>query len=175
MHPARCGFLRAALCSTFGRQPGAAAPLAGLRLLDVGCGGGLLSESLARMGAHVTGIDVNEGGIATAQAHAELDPALAGRLHYRTAAAEQLVAEGAEFDAGGWGGGWGGWWGRLVGGRGQRAALCLVRNRPRHTCPASPAVSPGFAPALSGAPLQACPPGLAPRPALLAPQWWPAR
>ncbi len=100
MHPARCGFLRAALCSVFGRQPGEAAPLAGLRLLDVGCGGGLLSESLARMGAHVTGIDVNEGGIATAEAHARLDPALAGRLMYRAAAAEQLVAEGAVFDAG---------------------------------------------------------------------------
>lgn len=100
MHPARCGFLRAALCSAFGRRPGAAAPLAGLRLLDVGCGGGLLAESLARMGAHVTGIDVNEEGVATAQAHAQLDPALAGRLEYRAAAAEQLVAEGALFDAG---------------------------------------------------------------------------
>mgnify|MGYP001810807562 CR=1 FL=1 len=100
MNPVRCRFLRSALCSAFGRDVRAPAPLAGLRLLDVGCGGGLLAESLARMGAHVTGIDVNEGGIATAEAHAALDADLAGRLTYRTAAAEQLVAEGASFDAG---------------------------------------------------------------------------
>ncbi|PSC72742.1 ubiquinone biosynthesis O-methyltransferase [Micractinium conductrix] len=99
MNPVRCRFLRSALCSAFGRDVRAPAPLAGLRLLDVGCGGGLLAESLARMGAHVTGIDVNEGGIATAEAHAALDADLAGRLTYRTAAAEQLVAEGASFDA----------------------------------------------------------------------------
>lgn len=101
MNPVRCRFLRSALCVAFGRDTAQPRPLAGLRLLDIGCGGGLLAESLARMGAHVTGIDVNEGGIATAQAHAALDPDLAGCLHYRTASAEQLVAAGECFDAGG--------------------------------------------------------------------------
>lgn len=100
MNPVRCAFLRRALCSAFGRDARAAVPLAGLRLLDVGCGGGLLAESLARMGAHVTGVDVNEAGLATAEAHAALDPGLAGRLTYRAATAEQLAAAGEVYDAG---------------------------------------------------------------------------
>ena len=58
------------------RRPAASAaqPLAGLRLLDVGCGGGILCEALARMGADVTGIDAAPGNIAVATAHAALDP-----------------------------------------------------------------------------------------------------
>ncbi len=72
-------------------------------MLDVGCGGGILAEALARQGAHVTGIDVNEAAVGAAQAHATLDPLLSGRLEYRVAAAEQLVHEGRLFDAGGCG------------------------------------------------------------------------
>lgn len=100
MNPVRCRFLRSALAGHFGRDASAAAPLVGLRLLDVGCGGGLLAEALARMGAHVTGIDVNEGGLEAARAHARLDPDLAGRLDYRAATAEQLAAAGEQYDAG---------------------------------------------------------------------------
>lgn len=100
MNPVRCRFLRSALAGHFGRDASAAAPLAGLHLLDVGCGGGLLAEALARMGAHVTGIDVNEGGLEAARAHAGLDPDLAGRLLYRAATAEQLAAAGEQYDAG---------------------------------------------------------------------------
>ncbi|PRW18354.1 ubiquinone biosynthesis O- mitochondrial [Chlorella sorokiniana] len=99
MNPVRCRFLRSALAGQFGRDASAAAPLAGLRLLDVGCGGGLLAEALARMGAHVTGIDVNEGGLEAARAHARLDPDLAGRLQYRATTAEQLAAAGEQYDA----------------------------------------------------------------------------
>lgn len=136
MNPVRCAFLRATLCDTFGRDARARAPLAGLHLLDVGCGGGLLAESLARMGAHVTGVDVSQGGLATAEAHARLDPALAGRLDYRAATVEQLAADGEVFDAGEWAGGYGG-------GLGSRAR-CSVRSAregqqpPAQLCPSLP-------------------------------------
>jgi len=69
------------------------APLAGLAVLDVGCGGGLLAEALARLGADVTGADASAESIGVARAHAAADPALA--VAYRAATAEQLVAEGA--------------------------------------------------------------------------------
>jgi len=54
--------------------------LHGLRVLDVGCGGGILAESLARLGAHVTGVDATAENIAVARAHAALDPAVAPRI-----------------------------------------------------------------------------------------------
>ena len=73
------------------------APLAGLTLLDVGCGGGLLSEALARLGAAVTGVDAGADSIAVARAHAAADPEL--KVAYRAATAEQLVAEGTQAQA----------------------------------------------------------------------------
>lgn len=73
------------------------APLAGLTLLDVGCGGGLLSEALARLGAAVTGVDAGADSIAVARAHAAADPEL--QVSYRAATAEQLVDEGAQAPA----------------------------------------------------------------------------
>ena len=63
MNPIRLDWLRDHLCAQFGRDPSARGPLARLRVLDVGCGGGLLSEPLARMGATVTGIDAAEEGV----------------------------------------------------------------------------------------------------------------
>jgi hypothetical protein len=69
------------------------APLAGLAVLDVGCGGGLLAEALARLGADVTGADASAESIGVARAHAAADPELA--VAYRAATAEQLVAESA--------------------------------------------------------------------------------
>jgi polyprenyldihydroxybenzoate methyltransferase / 3-demethylubiquinol 3-O-methyltransferase len=99
MNPTRCRFIRSALCDAFELEPSVATPLAGLRVLDVGCGGGLLSEALARMGADVTGIDVTEEAVAAARAHASLDPALSSSLRYEKAALEELVAQGEKFDA----------------------------------------------------------------------------
>jgi 2-polyprenyl-6-hydroxyphenyl methylase/3-demethylubiquinone-9 3-methyltransferase len=71
-------------------------PLAGLTILDIGCGGGILSEPLTRLGAHVTGIDPAAANIEVAKRHAQeqgLMPA------YRAGLAEDLVREGASFDA----------------------------------------------------------------------------
>jgi 2-polyprenyl-6-hydroxyphenyl methylase/3-demethylubiquinone-9 3-methyltransferase len=68
----------------------------GARILDIGCGGGILCEPLARMGAQMTGIDPAPGNIEIARAHAA-PQALA--IDYRAAMAEALVAEGASFDA----------------------------------------------------------------------------
>lgn len=62
-------------------------------MLDVGCGGGILAEALARLGAHVTGADASAESVAVARAHAAGDPTLS--VAYRAATAEQLVAEGA--------------------------------------------------------------------------------
>ncbi|KAI9223520.1 S-adenosyl-L-methionine-dependent methyltransferase [Blastocladiella britannica] len=83
-----------------------ARPLSGTRMLDVGCGAGLLSEPLARLGASVTGIDAAESNVLAARAHAANDPALRravvdGDLVYRHITAESLAAEEAHrpFDA----------------------------------------------------------------------------
>ena len=66
----RSGYLRQQLCACFGLDPAARAPLAGLEILDVGCGGGILSEAMARLGARVAGIDVADRNIAIARHHA---------------------------------------------------------------------------------------------------------
>ncbi|XP_049903630.1 ubiquinone biosynthesis O-methyltransferase, mitochondrial [Epinephelus moara] len=73
------------------RHPGK--PLGGLRILDVGCGGGLLSEPLGRLGANVLGIDPTEESINTAQLHSSSDPDLRDRVCYRACTLEELSAE----------------------------------------------------------------------------------
>jgi len=70
-NPVRLGFMRRVLAQHFGRDENAAQPFEGLRLLDVGCGGGLLSEPLARMGFAVTGVDAGDKNVAVARIHAE--------------------------------------------------------------------------------------------------------
>jgi 2-polyprenyl-6-hydroxyphenyl methylase/3-demethylubiquinone-9 3-methyltransferase len=70
-------------------------PLAGLTLLDIGCGGGILSEPMARLGASVTGLDPAPGNVEIARAHAE---AQGLDISYRAETAEALAAEGAQFD-----------------------------------------------------------------------------
>lgn len=98
LNPTRCEFIRDALCDHFGSSVGVdgrvgAYPLKGLKLLDVGCGGGLLSEALARMGAEVHGIDVNDQLIEVARSHGNLDPQLAQRLTYEMVPLEKVAQD----------------------------------------------------------------------------------
>jgi len=96
LNPTRLAWMRAAIVRHFGRDAkGAQRPLAGLTALDVGCGGGLVAEPLARMGAEVTGLDPAAESIAVARAHAE---ATGVALAYRAGVVEDLVAERARFD-----------------------------------------------------------------------------
>ena len=91
MHPCRMDWVVNALATAPGRDAGAPLPLAGLRLLDVGCGAGLVAESLAHAGASVTGLDAAAEALAVARRHAE-----AGGLSiaYRDGTPEALLAEG---------------------------------------------------------------------------------
>lgn len=82
----RVSYVRSLLCNHFSRDANDSTPLVGLSILDVGCGGGLLSESLARLGATVLGIDVSEQNIGVASAHQAFDGALC-TLKYRVIAA----------------------------------------------------------------------------------------
>ncbi len=95
LNPVRIAFVRDRLCWRFGRDAKAPAPLNGLRVLDLGCGGGLLSEPLARLGAKVVGADPGPENIAVARAHAA-----AGGLDidYRAVTAEDLAGEDERFD-----------------------------------------------------------------------------
>ena len=95
-NPVRLAYIRDAACAHFGRDRRATRPLEGLRLLDIGCGGGLVSEPMARLGASVTAIDASEANVKTALAHAA---PLSLEIDYRCAAAEDLLAGGeAPFD-----------------------------------------------------------------------------
>ncbi|KAI3778582.1 hypothetical protein L2E82_07961 [Cichorium intybus] len=98
MNPTRLAFIRSTLCRHFGKDPFSARPFEGLKFVDVGCGGGILSEPLARMGASVTGIDAVDKNIKIARLHADLDP-VASSIEYRCTTAENLVEEQKEFDA----------------------------------------------------------------------------
>jgi 2-polyprenyl-6-hydroxyphenyl methylase/3-demethylubiquinone-9 3-methyltransferase len=95
LNPVRAGYTRNHLAAHFGRDAAAEAPLAGLDIIDIGCGGGLMSEALARQGARVVAIDAEAQSIAIARAHA----AGAGlAVDYRVAVPEALAAEGLSFD-----------------------------------------------------------------------------
>jgi 2-polyprenyl-6-hydroxyphenyl methylase/3-demethylubiquinone-9 3-methyltransferase len=91
----RAEWIRDFLCTRLGRDRAEHRPLAGLTALDVGCGGGVLSETLAQMGMSVLGIDVVERNIHVARQHAA-QSGLA--VHYQLASAEQLAESGVEFD-----------------------------------------------------------------------------
>jgi len=95
-NPVRLGYIRDRLAQHFGRDPLGAKPLAGLRLLDIGCGGGLVAEPMARLGATVVAIDASAKNIAIASNHAAR---MGLAIDYRHATAEDLVAAGEQFDA----------------------------------------------------------------------------
>ena len=95
LNPTRIAYIRDRAAARYGREPIGTAPLAGLAILDIGCGGGLLSEPLARLGGKVTGLDAAERNIAIAKRHAELG-GLA--IDYRAGSAEDLAAAGRQFD-----------------------------------------------------------------------------
>jgi len=90
-NPVRLGYIREQALARFGRDGSLRAPFEGLRLLDIGCGGGLLSEPMRRLGFSVTAVDASARNIGTARAHAAetgLD------IDYRCATAEALLAGG---------------------------------------------------------------------------------
>jgi 2-polyprenyl-6-hydroxyphenyl methylase / 3-demethylubiquinone-9 3-methyltransferase len=94
-NPVRLSFIKEAACRQFGRDPKRLDSLAGLRILDIGCGGGILSEPLARLGAEVVGADPAVANIEAAKVHA----AGAGlALDYRATTAEALAEAGERFD-----------------------------------------------------------------------------
>lgn len=92
----RVPYIRDAVCSTFHRDPSAPKPLRGLRILDIGCGAGILCEPLARLGASVVGVDPAENTIRLAGARAR-QAGLA--VEYRSETAEDLAEAGERFDA----------------------------------------------------------------------------
>lgn len=96
LNPTRIAFVRDRLAARAGRDPLKPQPLRGMRILDMGCGAGLLAEPLARLGASVIGADAAAESIAVAKAHAE-----AGGLaiDYRATTAEHLARAGETFDA----------------------------------------------------------------------------
>lgn len=96
LNPTRLTFIRDQLCSRFGRSVRDTNSLSGLQIADIGCGGGLLCEPLARLGASVTGLDPAEETIKAAKAHAS---AQGLKIDYRTERTEALAEAGRQFDA----------------------------------------------------------------------------
>lgn len=94
-NPVRLAYIRDQVAARFGRDVNAARPFEGLRILDIGCGGGLLCEPMARLGADVVGADASTTNIEVARLHAE-ESGLA--IDYRATAAEALHAQGETFD-----------------------------------------------------------------------------
>ena len=97
MNGARLDFITETLCEHFERDPKTERPLEGLRILDIGCGGGLLCEPMTRLGAKITGVDALEKNLKTAQIHAEK---VGLEIDYRHGTIEQLVqSKETPFDA----------------------------------------------------------------------------
>lgn len=96
INPVRLSYIRDRLCAHFGRDAKDPPCLGGISVLDTGCGGGLVSEPLTRLGADVTGIDPAEESIAAAKLHAEGAGLM---ISYEASTAETLAGAGRQFDA----------------------------------------------------------------------------
>ena len=96
LNPCRLDYITTQIAAQFSRDLTAQAPFSGLRILDIGCGGGLLSEPMARLGADVVGADAAAGNIPVARIHAEQSGL---EVDYRHVTAEALAADGEQFDA----------------------------------------------------------------------------
>jgi len=94
-NPQRIGYIRDRAAARFGRDPKRLDSLKGLRVLDIGCGGGILSEPLARLGASLVGVDPSATNIEAAKQHAALSDL---PIDYRCTTAEELAATRERFD-----------------------------------------------------------------------------
>lgn len=94
-HPVRLGYIREQVIAHFGLNDKARRPFEKLKILDIGCGGGLLCEPMARLGADITGVDAGEKNIAVAKIHAEQSGL---EIDYRATTAEELAASGVQYD-----------------------------------------------------------------------------
>jgi 2-polyprenyl-6-hydroxyphenyl methylase/3-demethylubiquinone-9 3-methyltransferase len=94
-NPVRLAWIRDNVAARFGRDPHAARPFEGLRILDIGCGGGLLCEPMARLGAEVVGADASATNIEVARLHAAESRV---SIDYRATTAEDLADAGETFD-----------------------------------------------------------------------------
>ena len=95
LNPCRLDYITQQIAAEFGRDLTTPEPFKGLRLLDIGCGGGLLSEPMARLGATVVGADAAERNIPVARVHAEQSGL---EIDYRHTTAEAIAEEGEQFD-----------------------------------------------------------------------------
>jgi len=95
LNPCRLDYITNQIAGEFDRDLSATAPFAGLRILDIGCGGGLLAEPMARLGAEVVGADAAERNIPVARIHAEQSGLT---IDYRHTTAEAMAEAGEQFD-----------------------------------------------------------------------------
>ena len=95
LNPVRLAYIRDRTAAHFCREASRLDSLAGLTILDIGCGGGILAEPLARLGAAVVGIDPSDSNIAVARQHAEQSQLA---IDYRSSTAEAIAARGETFD-----------------------------------------------------------------------------
>ena len=95
INPLRIGYIKQHVCAHFGRDEDTLHALDGLKLVDIGCGGGLICEPMKRLGADVKGIDASEKNIKTATVHAQENGL---EIDYRASTAEALVEAGEQYD-----------------------------------------------------------------------------